>query len=451
MRSTVKIMKNDRAPKHSARFSAAVASVLALASLILLTGCQGVSSGGSGQSASADLALGVQSLDFGTITAGSNKSLTVSIKNSGGAAATVNAASVSSKYFSMTAPALPVSIAAGQSAAFSVEFAPNAAGSFRATITFSTSGSNSTMSLALSGDGTTTIGQLSGAPSTLAVGSVTDGSSGTASGTLTANGGSVTITSATSSNAAFTLSGLTLPTTISAGQSAPFTVTFSPTTAGQASATLTFSSSASNPTFTLAASGTGTASSAAQLSVTPATIPIGSVVDGSSGTASGTLTAQGGNVTVTAATSNNTAFTVSGLTLPLTIAAGKTASFTVTFSPVTAGAASATLMVASSAQNSSATATLTGTGTAAPTHSVNLSWTASSSPNVVGYNIYRAAYTTSCGSYSQINTALNTSTLYTDSTVANGASYCYASTAVNTSDQESSYSNIVSNVKIPLQ
>jgi fibronectin type 3 domain-containing protein len=70
---------------------------------------------------------------------------------------------------------------------------------------------------------------------------------------------------------------------------------------------------------------------------------------------------------------------------------------------------------------------------------------------VVGYNIYRAAYTTSCGSYSQINTALNTSTLYTDSTVANGASYCYASTAVNTSDQESSYSNIVSNVKIPLQ
>jgi hypothetical protein len=31
----------------------------------------------------------------------------------------------------------------------------------------------------------------------------------------------------------------------------------------------------------------------------------------------------------------------------------------------------------------------------------------------------------------------------------NGTVYCYAATAVNTSDQESGYSNIVSNVQIP--
>jgi fibronectin type 3 domain-containing protein len=44
---------------------------------------------------------------------------------------------------------------------------------------------------------------------------------------------------------------------------------------------------------------------------------------------------------------------------------------------------------------------------------------------------------------------LNTGTLYTDSSVGNGASYCYVSTAVNTNNEESAYSNVVSNVQIP--
>jgi hypothetical protein len=44
---------------------------------------------------------------------------------------------------------------------------------------------------------------------------------------------------------------------------------------------------------------------------------------------------------------------------------------------------------------------------------------------------------------------LNTGTLYTDSAVVDGANYCYATTAVNTSDEESGYSNVVSNVQVP--
>jgi fibronectin type 3 domain-containing protein len=84
------------------------------------------------------------------------------------------------------------------------------------------------------------------------------------------------------------------------------------------------------------------------------------------------------------------------------------------------------------------------------THSVNLSWTASTSTDVAGYNVYRALYTNSaCGTLSKINSALITSTVYTDSTVANSTSYCYATTAVDTSNNESSDSNIVSNVAIP--
>jgi fibronectin type 3 domain-containing protein len=133
----------------------------------------------------------------------------------------------------------------------------------------------------------------------------------------------------------------------------------------------------------------------------------------------------------------------------VTIPAGQSASFTVIFSPQASGAASATLTFASNAQPAATTETVTGTGTAAPTYTVNLSWNASTSSEVSGYNIYRAVYTTSCQSFSKINSVLNTRTLYSDSVVADGTSYCYATTAVNSSNEESGYSNTASNVQIP--
>jgi hypothetical protein len=177
---------------------------------------------------------------------------------------------------------------------------------------------------------------------------------------------------------------------------------------------------------------------------------LGNVVVGQSGTASGSLTASGGSVTVTGASTNNSAFGVGGLSLPVTIPSGQSAAFTITFSPQTAAAASATLTITSNASTSIITEALTGTGTPAPTHSVNLLWTASTSTDVVSYNVYRALYSNSaCGALAKINPVPNTTTLYTDSTVANATAYCYATTAVDTSNAESSYSNIVSNVAIP--
>jgi hypothetical protein len=138
------------------------------------------------------------------------------------------------------------------------------------------------------------------------------------------------------------------------------------------------------------------------------------------------------------------------LSLPVTILAGQSAPYTVTFSPQVTGAATATLTFTSNAQPSTTTETATGNGTAAPTHTVNLSWNASSSQNISGYNIYRAIFGSSCGSYSKINgSTLDPVTTYSDSSVTDGTNYCYATTAVNSSNEESGYSNIVSDVQIP--
>jgi Abnormal spindle-like microcephaly-assoc'd, ASPM-SPD-2-Hydin len=163
----------------------------------------------------------------------------------------------------------------------------------------------------------------------------------------------------------------------------------------------------------------------------------------------GTLTASGASVTVTAASTNNSSFTLSGVSLPFTLKAGQSTSFTVTFSPATSGAAGGTLTFTSNAQPSTTAESLTGTGISASTYSVNLSWNASTSPNISGYNIYRAVYSTACGSFAKINSTVNTSTLYTDTIVTDGSSYCYATTAVNSSNEESGYSNVVSPVQIP--
>ena len=78
------------------------------------------------------------------------------------------------------------------------------------------------------------------------------------------------------------------------------------------------------------------------------------------------------------------------------------------------------------------------TVTAQTQHSVVLSWTASVSP-LIGYNIYRS--NTSGGPYSKLNSTLNSSTTFTDTSVLSGYTYYYVTTAVDAQLNESVYSN----------
>jgi hypothetical protein len=68
-------------------------------------------------------------------------------------------------------------------------------------------------------------------------------------------------------------------------------------------------------------------------------------------------------------------------------------------------------------------------------HVVDLSWKASTSSDVTGYNVYRGP---DGKTWTKINASLTASTVYSDSTVANNTTYYYATTAVNTEGRESS-------------
>jgi fibronectin type 3 domain-containing protein len=72
-------------------------------------------------------------------------------------------------------------------------------------------------------------------------------------------------------------------------------------------------------------------------------------------------------------------------------------------------------------------------------HSVTLSWAASNSAGVAGYNVYRS--TVSGRSYARITSSPDGNLSYTDSTVGAGQSYFYVVTAVDRTGAESTYSN----------
>ena len=383
----------------------------------------------------AVLAANPTSLAFGSIQVGTSKSLTGNLTNTGGTSLTVSAATASGTGFSLSGLALPLTLSAGQSASFTVLFSPTTSGAASGSVSITSTGSNRNLSIPLSGTGVAP-GALAANPTSLAFGSVQVGNSTSLSETLTNTSGStVTISQAKLTGPAFSVSGLTLPLTLTANQGVTFTAIFTPTSAGAVSGSLAVVSTASNSPLNIALSGTGTASG--QLAVSPTSLSFGNVVVGSNSSLNGSLNASGASITVTSAGLNNSEFVLSGISLPATLTAGQSAPFTVTFTPQTSGATSASLSFSSNASNSPAVQSMTGTGTAATQHTVDLTWNASTS--AVGYNIYRG--TVSGGPYTMINTSLDSTTAYTDKTVVSGQTYYYVTTAVNASSEESGYSN----------
>jgi len=375
------------------------------------------------------------SLAFGNVQVGTSTSLTETLSNSGGTSLTISAAAASGPGFSLSGLALPLTLTPGQSTSFTVVFDPAASGAVSGSVNITSTASDSSLSIALSGTGASA-GSLSANPTTLGFGNVQVGNSANLSETVTNTGGSsVIISQANVSGTGFSISGLNLPITLTASQSVTFTATFKPTAAGAASGSLSVVSNASNSPLNIGLSGTGTA--AGTLAVSPTSLSFGNVVVGASSSLTGTLTAGGAAVTISSDGISNSEFVVSGISLPATISAGQSANFTVTFTPQASGATSASLSFASNASNSPTTQSMTGTGTSPTQHVVDLSWTAS--PDVIGYNIYRS--TVSGGPYTMINTALDSATTYNDNTVASGTTYYYVVTAVNAESEDSGYSN----------
>jgi hypothetical protein len=248
----------------------------------------------SGTGATAgDLIANPSSVAFGNVQINSSKSLSETLTNSGGTSLTISAASATGAGYSLSGLSLPLTLTAGQSTSFTVTFAPTASGAVSGNVSITSNGSDSNLSIPLSGSGVTQ-GTLTANPTSLAFGNVQVGSNSSLSETLTNSGGSsLTISAASASGTGYSLSGLTLPLTLTAGQSTSFTVQFAPTASGAVSGSVSITSNGSNPSLSVALSGTGVAQGT--LAANPTSEAFGNVQVGSSASLSQTLTNSGGS------------------------------------------------------------------------------------------------------------------------------------------------------------
>jgi hypothetical protein len=277
----------------------------------------------------------------------------------------------------------------------------------------------------------------------LQVGEVVVGQASSKLVTITNRGRtSLTVLSAASTGAEFGLNGLDLPLSLAAGASYTFSVTFMPQKSGRVDGSISIVSEAPKQTLTIQLAGTGRATG--QLRVTPAAIDFGDARVGLAVTEKGQLTASGANVTVSSARISNEDFRLGGLSLPFTIPAGHSVPFTITFVPRESRSSSAILSFASDAKNSPTEQAVTVRMVRAVQHKVQLSWKASNSKHLAGYNVYRG--TRSGGPYKKINGSLDPNTKYTDLHVVAGYKYYYVATAVNLKGRESKYSKQVETI-----
>ena len=275
---------------------------------------------------------------------------------------------------------------------------------------------------------------LSVSPKTINFGSVALGKTvnHTVSVTNTA-GARVKIFQILVSGTGFMVSKLSLPLILPGGQSVSLLVSFAPTATGSATGSISVVSNASNSPAAVALSGTAVS---LQLTASPGSLSFGSVPLGSSSILPIVVTnASNTTIIISQATATGSGFSVSGPNLPLSLAGGQNTSFSVTFAPTTGGSATGSVSLVSNASDSPLNEPLAATAV----HSVALSWIASTSSGIAGYDVYRG--TVPGGPYTEINSTPIAGASYTDTTVDGGQTYYYVTTAVASGGAQSAYSN----------
>jgi hypothetical protein len=390
---------------------------------------------GTGTAATINIAASPSNLRFASVNAGSSSSKSVTISNTGNSSVTISQVSVSAKDFQVSGISTPMTLAAGQNTAISVSFDPTASENITGNITVASSQGASAV-IAVSGSGIQSA--LTITPSSASFGNVTEGAPATQTVQLANSGtGTLIISQASVAGNGFSTGTLSLPISLSAGQTSNLSVEFNPTAAGAVTGSVTIVSNAPNSPAAIGLSGTGMAATQT-LAFSTTSLNFGNVDSGSSSSQNVIITNSGNtSVTISQISESGAGFTLSGAATPVTLTAGQKMTFGVEFSPTNTGSDTGKVTVTSNATGSPAAINLSGTEVST-SYTATLTWTASTS-TVPGYNVYRS--TTSGSAYTKINSGLVSGVAYSDTTVQNGITYYYVVTAVDSSGVESVYSN----------
>jgi hypothetical protein len=317
----------------------------------------------SGMGVQPQISVGPGSVSFGTVAVGQTSSQAVTLTNAGGANLNITQLAGPGTGFSLSGLALPFTLAPGKSTAFTVSFTPTSGASFAGSLMLVSNAPTSPTTIPLSGTGSAQVLQLTPSTTSLSFGNQALNASATQSVTLTNTGNSaVSISQVNVAGSGFTLNGSAPLVTLSAGQAASFSVTFTPTTAGSATGSASVVSTAANSPLSISLSGVGVQP---QISVAPGSVSFGTVTVGQTSSQTITLTNPGSaNLNITQVGGPGTGFGLSGLAMPLTLGPGKSTAFTVSFAPTSGTSSSSSLTLVSNAPNSPTAIPLSGTGSA---------------------------------------------------------------------------------------
>ncbi len=211
-------------------------------------------------------------------------------------------------------------------------------------------------------------------PTNVGFGSVTVNSSSAAATIVVTNNSrlSVILESISNGSPEFVVTGAALPVSLAAHKSISFQVVFRPNAASTFSASIRFNAGRKGGiSAAVTVSGTGIAPppppppppSTYLLSPSAGSLAFGKIQVGTGASQAITLTNTGtGSVNISQVTSTGAGFSVAGLSSAVTLAAGQRLSLAASFAPVTAGSATGSITVMSTATNSPAAISLSGTG-----------------------------------------------------------------------------------------
>jgi hypothetical protein len=331
---------------------------------------QPVSLSGNGIPA-VDATASPSSLSFGIVNLGTTSApQTATLQNNGGSAISIGSVAVTGANpadFAISNNTCGATLAPSTSCTVGVAFAPTALGARAATLTFTDGASNNPQTVALSGMGAIESATL--APASLTFSAQAVGTTSASQAVTLTNGGTVALNIAniaiSGANAGdFAISGKTCGASLAPSASCSISIAFAPTAAGARTATLAIANSATSTPLTVALSGTAAVSSA---SVAPSSLMFpATAVATPSAPLSVTLTngpTFAINLNSIAISGTNASdFAISAQTCGATLAPSASCSVTVTFTPSTTGARTATLTFSDSASNSPQTVALSGTG-----------------------------------------------------------------------------------------
>jgi len=217
---------------------------------------QQVSLSGTGIAAAASISPATWTFGSQVLSTTSSASA-VTLSNAGTASLTISGVTVTGDFAQTNT--CGTSLAAGSSCTISVKFSPTATGLRSGMLSIADSATGSPQQVSLYGTGATA-GSFGVSPTSLALGSVGVGQTGSKTVTLTNSGGSgVIVNSVSISGAGLGISGLSTPFTLGASQSSTFTVTFTPAISGAVTGTVYLTDNSPTTSVSIPVTATGVA------------------------------------------------------------------------------------------------------------------------------------------------------------------------------------------------